>query len=27
VTGNSTATREAADAWDRTLSFYGKYLR
>jgi carboxymethylenebutenolidase len=27
VTGNSTSTREAADAWDRAQAFFGKYLR
>jgi carboxymethylenebutenolidase len=27
VTGSSTSTREAADAWDRTQAFFAKYLR
>jgi carboxymethylenebutenolidase len=26
VTGSSTSTREAADAWDRVQAFFGKYL-
>jgi len=27
TTGNSSSTREAADAWDRVQAFYGKYLK
>jgi carboxymethylenebutenolidase len=27
TTGNSSSTREAADAWDRVQAFFGKYLK